>query len=330
MDTHDQRPICPLCESRSTRPRPGYQHIVPGDWSLCQCSDCGISFIHPMPDSETLSKYYDMDYYGRGGGKFVGSVEVIVRFFRYLRARAVRRLIRPGRVLDVGCGRGLMLKFLKSWGYRVDGIELDTVAGDRACRNLNQQILRTLEEPTQRLSEPYQAVCFWHSLEHLPKPGKALEMADRILATGGLLVISAPHMESLQSRLSGRSWLHLDLPRHVVHFDMNGLATFFQTRGYRLIHHCHFSQEYNVIDSLCYLYAVLGFDHLYPVSLILEAHRHTACRKLHPLKHIIGLSLLLPLAGAAFFIANLFSLLRSGSTTILVLRREDCLIKAHS
>ncbi|MBN1841366.1 MAG: class I SAM-dependent methyltransferase [Deltaproteobacteria bacterium] len=321
MDTHDERPICPLCKSRSTRPRPGYQHVVPGDWSLYQCSDCGTSFIHPMPDSETLSGYYDVDYYGQGGGKFVGSVEAIVRFFRYLRARAVRRLIPQGRVLDVGCGRGLMLKFLKSWGYRVDGIELDTVAGDRASRNLNQQIFRTLEEPTQRRSDPYQAICFWHSLEHMPEPGKALEMADRLLAPGGLLVISAPHMESLQSRLSGPSWLHLDLPRHVIHFDMKRLAAFFQTRGYRVIHHRHFSQEYNVIDSLCYPYAMLGFGRRFPFDLIQGARRHKDCITSNPLRKIIGLSLLLHLTVIAFCSASLFSLLKSGSTVTLFLKK---------
>lgn len=321
MNPKMPNPTCPLCESNTTRPRPGYQHIVPGDWSLCQCSDCGISFIHPMPDSETLSEYYDVDYYGRGEGKFVGSVEGIVRSFRYLRARAVRRLIPQGRVLDVGCGRGLMLRFLKSWGYRVDGIELDTVAGDRASRNLNQQIFRTLEEPTQRLSESYQAICFWHSLEHLPEPGKAaLGMANRLLAPGGLLVISAPHMESLQSRLSGPSWLHLDLPRHLVHFDMKRLATFLQTKGYRLTRHCHFSQEYNVIDTLCYLYAVLGFDHLYPFNLMRGMYRHGACRD-KPLRTVLGLLLLFPLGALAFLVANLFSLFESGSTTTLFLRK---------
>lgn len=281
-----------------------------------------------MPDSETLAKYYDEDYYGTGEGKFLGPVEGIVRFFRYLRARAVRRLIPAGRILDVGCGRGVMLKFLKRWGYEVDGVELDTVAAVRARKNLNQEIFLTLEEPAQLLRQQYQAICFWHSLEHLSEPGKAIKTADRLLVPGGVLIISAPHMESLQSRLSGRYWLHLDLPRHLVHFDMNRLAAFFQTRGYLIVRHQHFSQEYNVIDTFCYLYAVLGFNNLYPYNLIRGAAKHRDSTWRQVLKTILGLSCLLPLGSLAFPVANLFSLVRSGSTTTLFLRKPDGIHKA--
>ena len=317
-------PSCPLCESNSTRPRARYENIEPGNWTLYQCSDCATSFIDPMPDSETLAKYYDEDYYGRGEGKFLAPVEGIVRFFRYLRARTVHRFIPLGRVLDVGCGRGMMLKYLKIWAHEVHGLELDTVAAVRAEKNLNQEIYRTLEEPARLLAPQYEAICFWHSLEHLPGPGKALMTADRLLAPGGLLVVSAPHMGSLQSRLSGPSWLHLDLPRHLVHFDMKRLSGFFQTKGYRLIRQQHFSQEYNVIDTLCYLYAVLGFNHLYPYNLIRGMHRHGDCKRVYPLRTVLGLSLLLPLGVVAFFIANFCSLLRSGSTVTLFLRKLDC------
>jgi 2-polyprenyl-3-methyl-5-hydroxy-6-metoxy-1,4-benzoquinol methylase len=314
---------CPLCESSSIIPREGYQHIMPGEWSLYKCSDCGTSFICPMPDAKTLAKYYNEEYYGRGEGKFLGPVEVLVQFFRYLRARAVRRLTPAGRVLDVGCGRGLMLKFLQGWGYEVDAVELDTVAAIRARQNLNQEIFSTLEEPDRFLRQQYRAVCFWHSLEHMPQPGKALKIADRLLAPGGLLVISAPHMESFQSRLSGASWLHLDLPRHLVHFDMERLAEFLQARGYQLIKHQHFSQEYNVIDTLCYLYAQLGFGHLYPFNLIQGMHRHKAGGNHNTVKTIAGLSLMLPLTMTSFLVANCFSLFRRGSTTTLFLRKVN-------
>jgi 2-polyprenyl-3-methyl-5-hydroxy-6-metoxy-1,4-benzoquinol methylase len=274
-----------------------------------------------MPDSKALAKYYDENYYGRGEGKFLKPVEKVIQFFRYLRARVIQRLTTAGRVLDVGCGRGLMLKFLKGRGYEVDAVELDTTATIRARQNLNQEIYSSLEQLGRFLRKQYRAVCFWHSLEHMPKPGNALKIADRFLEPGGLLVISAPHMESVQSRLSGASWLHLELPRHLVHFDMERLAKFLQARGYKLIKHQHFCQEYNVIDTLCYFYALLGFDDLYPFNLLKGVHRNKDGGNHNTLKTITGLSLMLPLIMASFLVSNCFSLFGRGSTTTLFLRK---------
>lgn len=326
FSARQRHPKCPLCDSDQTRPRP-----ASGDWKIHQCLECRTSFLWPAPDPRTLASYYDMDYYGCGDGKFVGPVEGIVGIFRYLRARTIRRfyhrakairgLVRGGTVLDVGCGRGLMLQYLKGWGYEVEGVELDNAASARAAGNLGQPIRCSLEEVIRSSRKSYDVVCFWHSLEHLPEPGRALEAADRLLAPGGLLVIAAPHMESVQSRLAGPRWLHLDLPRHLVHFDMTHLAMFLRNKGYRLIREDHFSQEYNVIDTLCYLYTILGFHHLYPFDLIRDIKRHGACRQVNLLETLLGLTLLTPLTGLAFFVSNFFSMLGSGSTATLFLRK---------
>jgi SAM-dependent methyltransferase len=276
-----------------------------------------------MPDADTLATYYDEDYYGQGTGKFIWPVEKLIHLSRLLRAKAIQRYVAKGRVLDVGCGRGLTLKYLKDRGYEVDGVELDTVAAERASDTLAQDIFRTLENVRERGALQYEAVCFWHSLEHLPDPGKALETADSLLVPGGLLVIAAPHMEGLPSRLSGQSWLHLDMPRHLVHFDMKSLPAFMTNKGYRLLKKHHFSQEYHLIDTLCCFYAVLGFNPLYPFNLVRDIRRHEACRKIGAIENLFGFLLLFPLAVEAFFVSNFFSLLGAGSTATLFFRKPQ-------
>lgn len=313
---------CPLCGSPDTVPSKSYGDIGSGHWNLRRCSRCGTMYLHPVPDLQTLHAYYDADYYGQGDGKFFGPVERVVRLFRYLRAKSIQRFAPSGPVLDVGCGRGLMLSFLKTWGYKVDGIELDSVAAKRAERNLEQEIFNSLEDIKSSHSGKYQAVCFWHSLEHLPQSGQALRAADFLLAPGGLLVLSAPHATSIQSRLSGKRWLHLDLPRHLVHFDMNRLCAFLQHKGYDLLKKQHFSQEYNVIDTLCYLYSILGFDPLYPFNILKGSHGYRSCKCCSRMS-LAGVSLLFPLGVVAFLGSNLFSVLRSGSTVTLFLRKNS-------
>ena len=331
LEINDLQSSCPLCKSPATQPRPGYQNIPPGGWSLNLCTDCGTSFIYPMPDSKTFEAIYDEDYYGHPEeGKFVGPVEKLVTFFRYLRARSVQRLVPSGRILDVGCGRGLMLTFLKRWGYEVDGIELDTVAAMRAEKNLGQKVFHSLEDITSASPPRYNAICFWHSLEHMPEPGNTLKIACELLAPGGILIIAAPHMGSLQSRLAGTNWLHLDLPYHVVHFNMDQLCNYFRSKGYSFLRHNHFSQEYNIIDTLCYLYAVIGFYSLFPFHAIRNIEKSKTMTWVGVCHHVLGLSMMVPLMSVAFCVSNLFSVAHSGSTTTLILRKsEDLSDESH-
>lgn len=244
--------------------------------------------------------------------------------FRFLRARKVHGLLPQGRVLDVGCGRGIMLKFLKGWGNDVDGIELDNVSMARAACNIGHRVFRSLHQiESDPVPKRYEAVCFWHSLEHLPNPGEALASVGRLLNPGGYLIIAAPNLAGIQAKLSGRDWLHLDLPRHLTHFDMERLARHLRRFGYRKIEHSHFSQEYNPIDTLCYFYGLLGYDPLYPYRLMANTGAPLDHGWPAALKLLLALVLLHPLGLLALLASNVFSVLGCGSTTTLVLQKEE-------
>jgi hypothetical protein len=78
------------------------------------------------------------------------------------------------------------------------------------------------------------AVVFWHSLEHLPEPGAAIDQAARLLGPGGVAVVAAPNTESLQARAFGDRWLHLDLPRHLVHLSAQALLDRLRAAGFEI------------------------------------------------------------------------------------------------
>ncbi|MGL4243062.1 MAG: class I SAM-dependent methyltransferase, partial [Beijerinckiaceae bacterium] len=80
----------------------------------------------------------------------------------------------------------------------------------------------------------YDAICMWHSLEHMAEPWAVLAAAAETLSPGGVLVIAVPNPEARQIGWMGRRWPHYDLPRHLSHMTMgwledqarrNGLAT---------------------------------------------------------------------------------------------------------
>ncbi len=80
----------------------------------------------------------------------------------------------------------------------------------------------------------WSAVIFWHSLEHLRAPARALSHAATLLSPGGMLVIAVPNATSLQARAFGDRWLALDLPRHLVHLSPPALLSKIEALGLRI------------------------------------------------------------------------------------------------
>lgn len=305
---------CPLCNSANCVPNQYYQNIMPGNWSLNECVDCNVCFLSSIPNTKELMKHYSNDYYGFGEKKFFTPLEWVSFFFRYLRARKMHHLVPAGRILDVGCGNAYMLQFLKKWGHQVDGIELDTLVAARASKNLGQEVFINREKI---LPNKYHAISFWHSLEHIEDPRVMLGICDQVLMSKGILCIAVPNFGSIQSKLSGHHWLHLDLPRHLIHFSAPKLLDFMKKSGFKVISANHFSLEYNVIDILCYFYSRFGFGSAYPFDII----RNTKRSSTRLVKQVVGFFLLTPLLTLAIPTAMFFSFIRSGSTVVMYFRK---------
>ncbi len=85
----------------------------------------------------------------------------------------------------------------------------------------------------------------WHVLEHLESPGEALERIAAWLVPGGGLLVGVPNLASLQSRLFGEHWYHLDVPRHRTHFTPAGLIELLRRSGFDVLDVRHRLLEHN-------------------------------------------------------------------------------------
>jgi hypothetical protein len=167
------------------------------------CIECGVWTIDPMPSEAELSEAYG-SWYRPADGRFAGVGDVL---FRRLRGRLAARLdlIAPdGPILDVGAGDGALLGALRAHGREAIGVE----------RSSHPMVG---EKDAERIEGNWAAVVFWHSLEHLPRPGPALERCASMLDSRGVLVIAMPNLASLQATVFGDRWFALDVPRHLVH-----------------------------------------------------------------------------------------------------------------
>lgn len=176
---------------------------------LYRCRECGTVQQPSLPrGDELLAVYREM----RDNGYLAeedGRRQTAVRLLDLLGAH-----VPGGRLLDIGCGHGLLLDEARRRGYAAHGLELSRVAADHARSTLRLPIREVALEDSILDGERYDAIVLADVIEHLEDPVGALDRCTQLLAPGGALVIVTPDPSSLTARLAGGRWWGY-LPSHV-------------------------------------------------------------------------------------------------------------------
>ncbi len=223
---------CPICYAAETTDEFPSARGPARRFPLVRCLGCGLVFQRYAPVADQLDRA-QLGAYGTPGRRFHAFVEVAVRLARWTRVRLAMRVIPcGGRVLDIGCGRGLFLHMLQARGYRVRGTELSSLTVSNAISGVPIDLgdLRVGQYP----DDHFDLISIWHVLEHLRSPGSVLRLCHRALRPGGALLIAVPNYGSLQARLGGEHWFHLDLPRHLFQFTEETLGRLLGNAGFEI------------------------------------------------------------------------------------------------
>lgn len=209
---------CNLCGSDDKVFLFSAEDYISGDvYDLFECSVCHLVCIFPQPSSEQLEASYPPAYYGKNPFLY----EKVDAFSRY---KKICSYVQKGtRVLDVGCGRGLVLDKLKKRGCEVLGTELSSVSARYAREELGLQVEEKDLAECAYGGDAFDTVTMFHSLEHLPDPRSTLLEVNHILKPGGILIIEVPDFASFHARVFRKRWFHLDVPRHLYHFSASTL-----------------------------------------------------------------------------------------------------------
>jgi 2-polyprenyl-3-methyl-5-hydroxy-6-metoxy-1,4-benzoquinol methylase len=185
--------------------------LGPERFRYARCRNCGTLSLVDVPAD--LRRYYPPQHYGL----MKASERERLPVAEGQKVALIGRRVQPGRLIEIGTGTGAFAYAARRAGFEVTGIELDP----HACRHLRTTIgVEAIEsdDPAAALSQlpPARAIAMWHVLEHLADPGAVLDAAARRLEPGGVLALSTPNPQSLQLRLLGSRWTHVDAPRHLV------------------------------------------------------------------------------------------------------------------
>lgn len=262
-------PDCPLChhggkEVHIAGMRDTLYH-VPGEWTMARCLHCGLLYLSPAPLPEDIGKAYE-EYYTHAEEKanilaFLrpleqGYVDVKYGYARKSWKRCLQFLalscfptekaeadtryfyldthkVAKGKLLDVGCGSGEMMKRLRGKGWDVEGLDFDADAIEQ-CRKAGIEAkagdLFSQEYP----SGTFDVVTMNHVIEHLYGVDEVVKECFRILKPGGWLVMATPNSQSRQLKRFGRNWFCWHSPAHLQVFNRENLSFLCRESGFQI------------------------------------------------------------------------------------------------
>ncbi|MBA3672023.1 MAG: class I SAM-dependent methyltransferase, partial [Gemmatimonadaceae bacterium] len=152
------------------------------------------------------------------------------------------------RILDVGCGQGLLLQRLVDAGF--DGaIGIDPfIAAD--ARYAGRILVKrgTLDE----MDGTFDLVMFHHSLEHIGSQRDTLARAAELLRDGGHCLVRIPVADSWAWEEYRDRWVQLDAPRHLFLHSVNSLRQLAESVGLQLDRVVHDSTAFAMEGSELY------------------------------------------------------------------------------
>jgi SAM-dependent methyltransferase len=196
-----------------------------------RCTRCGtLSLANPPSD---LGRYYPPSYYPPLPAPAELDREAEAHRWRL---DLLLRHTDPGRLVEIGPSRGLFAHLAKRAGFDILAVEMDPKCAAYLREVIGVEVAES-GDPASVLRElsGLRAITLWHALEHLPDPSAVLEQVARSLAPDGILVVATPNVDSVQYRVQGRRWPHVDAPRHLALIPRDALRTRLESLGLVLV-----------------------------------------------------------------------------------------------
>lgn len=234
------------------------------EFQIVKCKQCEFLLTNPRPDHANISRYYQSDEYLSHSKSNKGWLAGLYNFVRNISLNRKYKIISQhkstGRILDIGCGTGEFLNFMKQKEWKVFGIEPAESPRVFARQKFNLDIYE--EDELEKLpSHGFDVITLWHVLEHVQDLNHRINQIKRLLVSEGLLIIALPNCESWDAQHYDEFWAAWDMPRHFYHFSKKTISLLVNNHQLKMIsvHPMKFDAYYISLLSEKYKKQKMGF-----------------------------------------------------------------------
>jgi len=227
---------CPICESEVSWHdcKETYYSTYNGqEYRRFECPNCDLHWWEPL---KIVPEFYE----GEGCLAYrlfhrdlrMELPEWCKPFFKHFPKTEVR-----GKLLDVGCGDGLFLKYARDMGFEIWGIDIDKKSIEIAKRRLGDENLYPMSleefyEFAKLKNLKFDVITFFEVLEHQDRPREFLKIVKDLLKDDGYIAGSVPNRDSIFVRFFNKYSCSDNPPHHFLRFSEKALERALKLSGF--------------------------------------------------------------------------------------------------
>ncbi len=226
---------CPVCGSKER------EHFLSRmALDIYRCTDCTHRYLNPRVKFDVAEKVYMDDK--TASDIYTQPLQIEIDEIKYQYGLDLIEQLNPparDKILDLGCGAGVLLKMAQRGGWRqCVGVDINERYSSIYSSTDGIQFINSSFERLEpgRLGKDYDAITMWSVLEHLYDKHAILDALIAMLKPGGLMFILVPNAASLATRLMREmsptyNW------KHVSHFTPESLVRLMKRHGLEVAFH---------------------------------------------------------------------------------------------
>lgn len=207
---------------------------------IVRCTACGHRQTDPMPADAVLESAYadaaSQDYLVEEDGQRETARRALQRIEQHLSPVPIPNNGGPRHrtLLDLGCWVGFLLSEAEERGWTTIGVEPSAFASAYARDRLGLDVRTGDLFATELPLTHFDAIVMGDVIEHLPRPGEALDRMAQLLRPGGIAWLALPDAGSVVARALRARWWSV-IPTHVQFFTRGSLRTLLERHGWTVL-----------------------------------------------------------------------------------------------